>query len=55
MTTISLMRLRAFTTVIKQWLFPRARSSGASLFSKDFYQREDESPDEQKGVWCVLV
>ena len=40
------MQLRAFTTVIKQWLFPRAGSSGASLFSKDFYQREDESPDE---------
>ncbi len=47
MTTISLMRLRIVSTLIKQWLFHRAGSSGASLFSKDFYEREDESPDEQ--------
>ena len=47
MTTISLMRLRIVSTVIKRWLFHRAGSSGASLFSKDFFQREDESPDEQ--------
>ena len=40
------MRLRSVSTAIKRWLFPRAGSSGASLFSEDFFQREDESPDE---------
>ncbi len=41
------MRLRVFSSVIKRWLFPRTGSSGRSLFSKEFYQREDESPDER--------
>ena len=40
------MRLLVFSSLIKRWLFPRTGSSGTSLFSKAFYQREDESPDE---------